>query len=103
MGWANITSSAASSSKETDLKGILSHSLFFHGKEGYFSLKNGRCKDYISSQFVETTHLRLICIRRNMSRPLSTRKKKTKSDYQVFLFMFLKFQHLEGLMTFGDN
>ena len=58
---------------------------------------------YISCQFVETAHRRLICIRRIKSRSSSTRKKKQKKRLPTFLHMFSKFQHLEDLMTFGDN
>ena len=39
-------------------------------------LRNVKCKDYVSCQFVETTHLRLICIWRMKSCSLSTRKNK---------------------------
>ena len=58
---------------------------------------------HISCQFAETKHLMLICIRRMKSRSSSTRKKERKKRLPSFLHMFSKFQHLEGLMTFGDN
>ena len=58
---------------------------------------------HISCQFAETKHLRLICIRRMKSRSSSTRKKERKKRLPSFLHMFSKFQHLEGLMKFGDN
>ena len=38
-----------------------------------------KCKDYVSCQVVETTHLRLICIRRMKSRSSSTRKNEEKA------------------------
>ena len=58
---------------------------------------------HISCQFAETKHLMLICIRRMKSRSSSTRKKERKKRLPSFLHMFSKFQHLEGLMKFGDN
>ena len=77
--------SAASSSlnkKKTDLKGILSYgSCFSVERRVIFLLRNVKCKDYVSCQVVETTRLRLICIRRSKSRSSSTRKKPRKSDY----------------------
>ena len=51
--------SAASSSlkKKTDLKGIVSYGLCFSvEKRVIFPLRNVKCKDYVSSQVVETTH-----------------------------------------------
>ena len=76
--------SAASSSldkKKTDLKGILSDgSCFSVDRRVIFLLRSVKCKD-VSYQVVETTHPRLICIRRMMSRSSSTRKKRRKSDY----------------------
>ena len=60
--------SAASSSlnkEKTDLKRILSDgSCFSVQRRVIFLLRNVKCKDYVSCQVVETTHLRLICIRR---------------------------------------
>ena len=51
--------------KKTDLKGILSDgSCFSVERRVIFLLRNVKCKDYISCQVVETTHVRLICIRR---------------------------------------
>ena len=59
--------SAASSSlkkkkkKKTDLKGILSDgSCFSVERRVIFLLRNVKCKDYVSCQVDETTHLRLI-------------------------------------------
>ena len=54
----------------------------------WFSLKNVKYKDYISRQFVEMTHLRLICIQRK-SRSVRQQEKKqgkaiTKFSPQVF-------------------
>ena len=102
--------SAASSSlkkkkkKKTDLKGILSDgSCFSVERRVIFLLRNVKCKDYVSCQVVETTHLRLICIRKVKSRSSSTRKKPKKKRLLSFLHMFSKVQHLKGLMTFGDN
>ena len=74
--------------------------VFFLEKKKYFSLKNAKYKYYISCQFVETTHLRLICIRRMKSCSSSTRKKPKKKRLTSFLHKFSKFQHLQGLMTF---
>ena len=68
-----------------------------------FPLRNVKCKDYVSRQVVETTHLRLICIRRMKSRSSSTRKKTKKKRLLSFLHMFSKVQHLTGLMTVTDN
>ena len=102
--------SAASSSlkkkkkKKTDLKGILSDGLCFPGERRViFPLRNVKCKDYVSCQVVETTHLRLICIRKVKSRSSSTRKKPKKKRLLSFLHMFSKVQHLKGLMTVSDN
>ena len=98
--------SAASSSlkKKTDLKGILSHGLCFSvERRVIFPLRNVKCKDYISCQFVETTHLRLICIRRMKSRSSSTRKRPKEKRLLSFLQMFSNVQHLKGLMIFSDN
>ena len=68
-----------------------------------FPLRNVKCKDYVSCHVVETTHLRLICIRRMKSRSSSTRKKPKKKRLPSFLHMFSKVQHLKGLMTVSDN
>ena len=68
-----------------------------------FPLRNVKCKDYVSRQVVETTHLRLICIRRMKSCSSSTRKKPKKKRLPSFLHMFSKVQQLKGLTTFGDN
>ena len=99
--------SAASSSlnkKKTDLKGILSDgSCFSVERRVIFLLRNVKCKDYVSCQVVETTHLRLICIRRMKSCSSSTRKKNKKKRLPSFLHMFSKVQHLKGLMTVSDN
>ena len=98
--------SAASSSlkKKTDLKGILSHGLCFSvERRVIFPLRNVKCKDYISCQFVETTHLKLICIRRMKSRSSSTRKRPKEKRLLIFFQMFSNVQHLKGLMTFIDN
>ena len=57
--------------KKTDLKGILSDGLCFSvERRVIFPLRNVKCKDYIqlyyiSCQFVETTHLKLICLTEN--------------------------------------
>ena len=99
--------SAASSSlnkKKTDLKGILSDGLCFSmERRVIFLLRNVKCKDYVSCQVVEKTHLRLICVRRMKSRSSSTRKKTKKKRLLSFLHMFSKVQHLKGLMTVSDN
>ena len=75
--------SAASSSlnkKKTDLKGILSDgSCFSVERRVIFLLRDVKCKDYVSCQVVETTHVRLICIQRMKSCSLSTRKKQEKA------------------------
>ena len=68
-----------------------------------FLLINVKCKDYVSCQVVETTYLRLICIRRTKSRSSSTRKRTKKKRLLSFLHMFSKVQHLKGLMTISDN
>ena len=95
----------AGTTKLSRPKGILSHIsfVFFRGKKRYFSLKNMKYKYHISCQFVDTTHLRLICIRRMKSCSSSTRKKPKKKRLPSFLHMFSKVQHLKGLITFGDN
>ena len=68
--------------KKTDLKGMLIDGLCFSmERRVIFPLRNVKCKDYVSCQVVETTHLRLICIRKMKSRSSSTRKKTRKSDY----------------------
>ena len=69
----------------------------------WFSLKNVKYKDYISCQFVEMTHLRLICIQRKKSRSDRRQEKNKEKRLPSFLHMFSKVQHLKGLMTFGDN
>ena len=75
--------SATSSSlnkKKTDLKGVLSDgSCFSVERRVIFLLSNVKCKESVSCQVVETTHLRLICIRRMKSRSSSTRKKQEKA------------------------
>ena len=99
--------SAASSSlnkKKTDLKGILSDGSCFSVERRVISLlRSMKCMDYVSCQVVETTHLKLICIRRMKSRSSSTRKRPKEKRLLSFLHMFSKVQHLKGLMTFGDN
>ena len=75
----------------------------FCGKESYVSPRNVKCKDYVSCQVVERTHLKLICIRRMKSRSSSTRKKNKKKRLLSFLHMFSKVQQLKSLMTVSDN
>ena len=92
-------SAASSSFKKTDLKGILSDGLCFSmERRVIFPHRNVKCKDYVSCQVVQTTHLRLICIWIIKSRSSSTRK-----NLPSFLHMFSKVQHLKGLMTVSDN
>ena len=75
-------SASSSSKKKPDLKGMLIDGLCFSMERiVIFPLRNVKCKDYVSRQVVETTHLRLICIWRIKSRSSSTRKKPRKSDY----------------------
>ena len=55
------SSSLHSHKKKTDLKGILSDgSCFSVERRVIFLLRNVKCKDYVSCQVDETTHLRLI-------------------------------------------
>ena len=74
-------------------KGIQSPILFvfFSRKKRYFSLKNVKYKDYISSQFVETTHLRLICIWRMKSRS-DRRQEKAITKFSPHVFKSPTFQ-----------
>ena len=73
-------SAASSSFKKRDLKGILSDGLCFSvERRVIFPHRNVKCKDYVSCQVVETTRLRLICIRRMKSRSSSTRKNPRKA------------------------
>ena len=60
-------------------------------------------KYHISCQVVETTHLRLICIRRMKITFIVDKKKPKKKRLLSFLHMFSKVQHLKGLMTVSDN
>ena len=84
--------SAASSSlkKQKDLKGILSDdSCFSVERRVIFPHRNVKCKDYVSCQVVQTTHLRLICIWIIKSRSSSTRKKtqeKATSKFSPHVF-----------------
>ena len=97
-------SAASSSFKKTDLKGILSDGLCFSvERRVIFPHRNVKCKDYVSCQVVQTTHLRLICIWIIKSRSSSTRKKTQEKATSKFLHMFSKVQHLKGLMTVSDN
>ena len=68
-----------------------------------FPLRNVKCKDYVSRQVVETTHLRLICIQRMKITFIVDKKKPKKKRLLSFLHMFSKVQHLKGLMTVSDN
>ena len=78
-------SAASSSFKKTDLKGILSDGLCFSvERRVIFPHRNVKCKDYVSCQVVQTTHLRLICIGIIKSRSSSTRKKTSKFSPHVF-------------------
>ena len=66
--------------KKTDHKGVLSDgSCFSVERRVIFLLRNVKCKESVSCPVVETTHLRLICIRRMKSRSSSTRKKQEKA------------------------
>ena len=68
-----------------------------------FPLRNVKCKDYVSRQVVETTHLRRICIRRMKITFIVDKKKPKKKRLLRFLHMFSKVQYLKGLMTVSDN
>ena len=97
--------------KKTDLKGILSDGLCFSvERRVIFPLRNVKCKDYIqlyiSCQFVETTHLKLICIQRMKSCSLHVhcrQEKNKKKRLPSFLQMFSKVQHFKGRMTVSDD
>ena len=78
------------SNLEAFLKILSDDSCFSVERRVIFQRRNVKCKDYVSCQFVETKHLRLICIRRTKSRSSSTRKNPRKSDYQVFSTCFRK-------------
>ena len=92
----DIYSLAASSSKETDLKGILNHgSHFFMEGRVIFPLKMWNGRIYISCPFVETMLLRLICIWRIKSCSSSTRKKNKKAPTNISPCVF-KIQTFRG-------
>ena len=97
-------SSLNNNNKKTDLKVILSDgSCFSVERRDIFLLRKMICKDYVSCQVVETTHLKLICIRRMKSRSSLTRKRPKEMRLLSFLHMFSNVQHLKGLMIFSDN
>ena len=85
MIYYSAASSSLNKTNKTDLKGIQSDgSCFSVERRVNFLLRNVKCKDYVSCQVVETTHLRLICIRRMKSRSSSTRKKKQEKAITKF-------------------
>ena len=63
-----------------------------------FPLRNVKCKDYVSCQFVEATHTK-----NKVTFIVDKKKNNKKKRLLSFLHMFSKVQHLKGLMTFGDN
>ena len=80
-----LAASSSLNKEKTDLKRILSDgSCFSVQRRVIFLLRNVKCKDYVSCQVVETTHLRLICIRRMKSCSSSNKKKNQEKAITKF-------------------
>ena len=92
--------SAPSSSLKKQTLILSDGSSFSVERRVIFPHRNVKCKDYVSCQVVETTHLIKANLHTENEVTFIVDKKKNKKKRLVsFLHMFSKVQYLKGLMT----